>query len=435
MKKFFILFLTIITTLSLAACYDEKTEWSRDDVQTVSLADYTANGYNVRAIVNLVLDVDGVEVTAKIYLYQEIAPDTFDAIYDLLENFENQLVYEDLDPICDDENDPDTCREVTILPNMLESQQVHVNDEYMSLGLEFYSRSEYSDYSDNDIETELESNEVETMLTHDAGTISLLTPNGYTSTSASQVSICLDTDGCSDFADDRLVAGSVVEGLSDLQGISTTANVTISKFEISHNPEDYLNVNNSLLTNTRVEMKIVGYDAIITIELFDTIAPSSVENFLDLISEKFYDYDDNDTDEDDSDDEYIIFHRVSTTYNIIQAGATDCTLTSTSSSCGSTGNGSADGEFASNGWINPVRFYTGVLGMARSSSYDSATSQFFIQSDSYHGFYGDYAVFGYIVNQEGRDIISQIQQVQIVSASTDGRPLENVAIEYIRLAE
>ncbi len=61
------------------------------------------------------------------------------------------------------------------------------------------------------------------------------------------------------------------------------------------------------------------------------------------------------------------------------------------------------GEFKNNGWSNPISHKRGVISMARSSNYNSASSQFFITTKDSTWLDGDYAAFGRVVS--GMDVI------------------------------
>ena len=119
-------------------------------------------------------------------------------------------------------------------------------------------------------------------------------------------------------------------------------------------------------------------------ELYEDIAPKSVENFVELCEKGFYDG--------------LIFHRVIPGF-MIQGGCPDGT--------GMGGPGySIPGEFTANGFKNDLKHTRGVLSMARSMDPDSAGSQFFIMvADSPH-VDGQYAAFGKVA--EGMDEADRI---------------------------
>ncbi|MBR3069978.1 MAG: peptidylprolyl isomerase, partial [Lachnospiraceae bacterium] len=103
----------------------------------------------------------------------------------------------------------------------------------------------------------------------------------------------------------------------------------------------------------RITMKDGG---VIDLELDAKAAPITVENFLKLVNDKFYDG--------------TIFHRVIPGF-MIQGGDPQGT--------GMGGPGwTIKGEFSSNGVDNPIKHVRGVISMARAMDPDSAGSQFFI---------------------------------------------------------
>ncbi len=141
-------------------------------------------------------------------------------------------------------------------------------------------------------------------------------------------------------------------------------------------------------------------------ELYPETAPQSVGNFVALANSGFY--------------AGLIFHRVIPGF-MIQGGDPK--------GMGFGGPGYCiHGEFAANGFNNPVKHTYGVLSMARSMMPDSAGSQFFIMtSDSPH-LDGQYAAFGKVL--EGMDVAEDI-----VKTRRDGsdRPLEPQEMESIRV--
>ena len=122
----------------------------------------------------------------------------------------------------------------------------------------------------------------------------------------------------------------------------------------------------------------------ITVALDAEHAPKTVENFVSLAKSGFYDG--------------LTFHRIISGF-MIQGGDPN-----------GDGTGGSDqtitGEFSSNGFDNPLSHTRGAISMARSSEYDSASSQFFIVHEDSTFLDGDYAVFGYVT--EGMDIVDAI---------------------------
>lgn len=145
-----------------------------------------------------------------------------------------------------------------------------------------------------------------------------------------------------------------------------------------------------------------------TMNVYPEIAPKTVENFLKLVDSGFYDG--------------LIFHRVIEGF-MAQGGDPE-----------GTGMGGAPekiiGEFASNGFYNPLSHQRGVVSMARSNSPDSASSQFFICYDDASFLDGDYASFGFVT--EGMEVVDSF-----LSEGTDAsdRPLKDVRIYSAKIAE
>lgn len=122
----------------------------------------------------------------------------------------------------------------------------------------------------------------------------------------------------------------------------------------------------------------------IVAELYPTIAPNSVHNFIALIKKGYYDG--------------LIFHRVIPGF-MIQGGCPQGT--------GTGGPGySIPGEFQSNGFQNDLVHDRGVLSMARSAQPNSAGSQFFLMVEQAPHLDGQYAGFGMVL--EGMDVVDQI---------------------------
>ena len=147
---------------------------------------------------------------------------------------------------------------------------------------------------------------------------------------------------------------------------------------------------------------------IIKIELNPKAAPITCANFEKLVSEGFYDG--------------LIFHRVIAGF-MIQGG--DPT---------GTGMGGSDenikGEFKINGINNPLSHKRGVISMARSQRYNSASSQFFICHADATFLDGQYAAFGKVV--EGMDVVDKIANVQ---TNFMDKPLRDQVMESVTVIE
>ena len=123
----------------------------------------------------------------------------------------------------------------------------------------------------------------------------------------------------------------------------------------------------------------------ITVELYQNMAPITVENFINLAESGFYDG--------------LTFHRIVKGF-MMQGGDPG-------------GDGISDdnqetivGEFESNGYDNPLSHKRGVISMARTGDPNSASSQFFIMHKDSPHLDGDYAAFGEVT--EGIEVVDAV---------------------------
>lgn len=144
----------------------------------------------------------------------------------------------------------------------------------------------------------------------------------------------------------------------------------------------------------------------IQIELYPYIAPNTVDNFISLVEDEFYDG--------------LLFHRVIPGF-MIQGGDPDGN--------GTGGPGYAiKGEFSSNDYDNDLKHHRGVISMARSADPDSAGSQFFIMVEDSPHLDGDYAAFGQVT--DGMDVIDDIVSQK---ADKNDKPLEDQRMEKVEV--
>ena len=132
-----------------------------------------------------------------------------------------------------------------------------------------------------------------------------------------------------------------------------------------------------------VQIDIADYGTI-TAELYGNTAPETVANFMKLAEEGFYDG--------------LTFHRIISGF-MIQGG----------DPLGNGMGGSSEnikGEFTLNGVENNITHERGVLSMARSQMYDSASSQFFIMHANADYLDGQYAAFGRVLS--GIEVVDAI---------------------------
>ena len=156
-----------------------------------------------------------------------------------------------------------------------------------------------------------------------------------------------------------------------------------------------------------VEIAIKDYGTML-VELYPDVAPETVENFVKLVKENFYDGNS--------------FHRIIDGF-MIQGGMD------------TSGNVKRiKGEFASNGFDNELKHTEGVISMARAKDPDSASSQFFIMVGDAPWLDGEYAAFGKVI--DGLQVAKKI--------ASDARPVDNNGsiaesdrpiIESIRIVE
>lgn len=139
-------------------------------------------------------------------------------------------------------------------------------------------------------------------------------------------------------------------------------------------------------------------------ELYPEIAPNTVNNFIHLIQNHFYDG--------------LIFHRVIGGF-MIQGGCPE------GSGMGGPGYG-IKGEFAQNGFENGLKHQAGVLSMARSMAPDSAGSQFFIMHKDSPHLDGGYAAFGKVV--DGMEFVNKIAET---ATDYSDKPMEPQVMKQV----
>ena len=147
---------------------------------------------------------------------------------------------------------------------------------------------------------------------------------------------------------------------------------------------------------------------VIDLELDAAAAPLTVENFLKLVNEGFYDG--------------LTFHRIIPGF-MIQGGCPDGT-------CMGGPGWHIKGEFGKNGWNNPIKHSRGVISMARATDPNSAGSQFFIMHADAPHLDGSYAAFGRVVS--GMDVVDEIAAV---ATGYGDKPQQPVVIETMRVVE
>lgn len=164
----------------------------------------------------------------------------------------------------------------------------------------------------------------------------------------------------------------------------------------------------------RVAIEVENYGTI-KLELYPNKAPITVANFEKLVRAGFYDG--------------LTFHRIMKGF-MIQGGDPN----------GDGSGGAPDtikGEFSQNGYRgNDIRHERGVISMARGSSNDSASSQFFIVHKDTPSLNGSYAAFGRVT--EGMDVVDKIAEAPVKYNRTGDEkciPLTPIVITRIYMIE
>jgi cyclophilin family peptidyl-prolyl cis-trans isomerase len=138
----------------------------------------------------------------------------------------------------------------------------------------------------------------------------------------------------------------------------------------------------------------------IELELFDSDAPNTVENFRKLAGDGFYDG--------------VIFHRVIPDF-MIQGGDP-------------TGTGSGGPGYTFEDEFNSNSVARGALAMANAGPNTNGSQFFIVTADACPWLDGKHTVFGRVTN--GMDVVDVISQVETGAAD---RPREDVVIERIDL--
>lgn len=136
-----------------------------------------------------------------------------------------------------------------------------------------------------------------------------------------------------------------------------------------------------------VEIEVENYGTI-AVELDSSVAPITVENFLNCAKAGVYNG--------------STFHRIIKNF-MIQGGIASKTYEGPAIT-------PIKGEFSANGVNNPMEHKRGVISMARTTDMNSATSQFFICHVDYPSLDGQYAAFGHVTS--GINVVDQIAEVQ-----------------------
>lgn len=145
-------------------------------------------------------------------------------------------------------------------------------------------------------------------------------------------------------------------------------------------------------------------------------APISVDNFLRLCKEKFYDG--------------TLFHRVIDNFMIQTGGFFLDGNSIYQKECPS-----IKGEFKNNGVINELKHVPGVISMARSQDNDSASSQFFVCSAECPWLDGSYAAFGYAADEESIEVVKAVAAMPTTRVANyfDDFPVDLISVKTIEI--
>ena len=161
-----------------------------------------------------------------------------------------------------------------------------------------------------------------------------------------------------------------------------------------------------------VEIEIEEYGKI-TVALDAKTAPITVENFISYVKDGFYDG--------------LTFHRITKGF-MMQGGDQN------GDGINNEGTPSIKGEFAYNGVENNISHTRGTISMARSQSYNSASTQFFIVHEDSLFLDGQYAAFGKVI--DGMDVVDAVCNNAVNSDGNGSVPeAYRPVIKEIRIVE
>lgn len=152
----------------------------------------------------------------------------------------------------------------------------------------------------------------------------------------------------------------------------------------------------------------------INLELDRASAPVTVENFLKLVDNGFYNG--------------LCFHRVISGF-MIQGGGM---VQEKGVLIEKRGLKPIKGEFLNNGFKNDIKHELGVISMARTNEPNSATSQFFICAADCDFLDKNYAAFGRTLDAESNKVVVDISNVKTHSYGWyNDIPNEPVVIDHV----
>lgn len=161
----------------------------------------------------------------------------------------------------------------------------------------------------------------------------------------------------------------------------------------------------------------------IEVYLMSELAPVSVNNFIKYAKDGFYDG--------------TVIHRIVKGTSTFQGGGYTYNSTGNKYESKTATYSPIAGEFAENNngnyKYNNISHFAGSISMARTNSYDSATSQWFISYDDYSGWDGKYACFGFIVDGEDVQKIKEIATK--ASLDSNDYPIKPITLKSVKIIE
>ncbi len=185
-------------------------------------------------------------------------------------------------------------------------------------------------------------------------------------------------------------SGSSTSGSSSSSEKTTSSESTTTTSSSSSSVIDSVPSDDVYASGTHhATIEVADYGTI-ELALNANVAPITVSNFCNLANQGFYDG--------------LTFHRIISGF-MIQGGDPNGDGTGGSSQ-------NIKGEFSKNGVENPISHVRGTISMARSSAYDSGSSQFFIMHKTTTSLDGQYAAFGSVTS--GIEVVDAIcEKVQV----------------------
>ncbi len=203
----------------------------------------------------------------------------------------------------------------------------------------------------------------------------------------------LTLSGCDDSADDASDAATDSDGASDSTDDAEDETASDDLYEPDEDDPYATGVHHAAI-------EVEGYGTI-EVALNANVAPITVSNFCNLVQQGFYDG--------------LTFHRIIDGF-MIQGGDPNGDGTGGSDQC-------IKGEFSANGVENSIPHARGAISMARSTDYDSASSQFFIMHATTESLDGYYAAFGNVTS--GIEVVDAICEAVPVEDSNGTVASEN----------